>query len=448
MVSWANKYVPYGTLFLANINMMLLVTIIVLIPFSLRHVLPTNINFQTGAYSDFSSISLYISDLLLITFIWLNFRKNKIQKWHYFLIFFVFWTILEVIFNTQGFKALSVYFTIRLLALLVFCYSLSNWKLTTIHKEVFAWAFTILGLIQSLLALFQFIFQRSIGLYALGESHLSADAYGIAKIVAHGTKYVRGYGTFPHSNLLAAFLFFAIILNLYLFTKYYQKSTVYILSVSLVINIFGLLVTFSRAGIIAGVLGVGILAFALALNRDVKLLARILSIVVLSLGAGIAILAPYLLTRATITDNAVKERLFYNEIGEKIVRANPILGTGLGISVLHMEQYSPIKLQPWEIQPIHNYYLLSYAEWGIGSLILILFIIFTVWNVIKKTFTNAFGEDLYWNVSLSTIGIGILLLFFFDHYFYTIWPTQLLLWFYLGITRSTLSLKGNVQVPR
>ena len=77
--------------------------------------------------------------------------------------------------------------------------------------------FTIIiysALIQSLLAIFQFLKQKSIGFIFLKESFLSPEKYGVAKITIDGNIYIRAYGFFPHPNILGGFLLFSIIITI------------------------------------------------------------------------------------------------------------------------------------------------------------------------------------------------------------------------------------------
>jgi O-antigen ligase len=277
-----------------------------------------------------------------------------------------------------------------------------------------------------------------LGLYKLGESHLSPSTSGVAKIVTHGTTLIRSYGTFPHSNLLAAFLVTAILFNLYLLTKNYQKQTYLILSGFLILNIFGLFLTFSRAGIAAGLAGGIGFVLVQAINKEYLNFRRMIIPVTIGLVFSLGLLWPYLSTRATISDSAVKERVFYDKIGLKIIKDRPLLGTGPGVSVLHMEQYSDEQLQPWEIQPIHNYYLIALAEWGIAGIIFLLAIVGPILWLCYLTLKNRQDN---WAIVLCGTGLAILFLFMFDHYFYTIWPTQLLLWIIIGLIFQQIQQK-------
>lgn len=420
--------------------------LICLIPFSIRHVFDTQWNFTTGAYSDFTSLSIYLSDLVIITLITLLFIKkqsqetnshNFLHKWQYISVALVSWLAILLIFTSQF--QLQLYFSLRLTILIIFAFLIRR---INVPRENIAWLFTILGLFQSIISIAQFYLHKSIGLYFVGESHLSPTMYGVAKIVSHGTVLIRGYGTFPHSNLLSAFLVVSTLLNLYLIIKTYQQHVKFrqmvLLNMILLVNIFGVFTAFSRGGLIALFLGIAGLISILLINKRYSELLRIIVPCGTAVIIAITILNPYLLSRTSFSDNSTKERMFYNHIGLKMVKDKPISGLGTGLSVLHMKQYSKTDLKPWEIQPIHNFYLISWAEIGVGAILLIILIIFPILLLFKGLFRKASSLN-YWNLATLSILGAFIVLFMVDHYFYTIWPTQILLWLFVGLALNSVS---------
>ena len=434
----------------SRVTQYLLFFLVALIPFSIRHVFDTPWNYHTGAYSDFTSISLYISDFVLIALIAvvLFHRKHSVNLpkfWKYAALLSIAWLLLELFLQNKDLLPLQVYFSVRIALLIVFTATVTSLQ---VSRGKLAWLFTILGAIQSLIATIQFYAQKSIGLYLLGESHLDPEISGVAKIVSHGTKFIRGYGTFPHSNLLAAFLVGSTLFNLYLLTKTYQTPRgelsprgedwisrgtlrVILLHITLFLNVFGLFITFSRAGILALLVAVGVYSVIIYINKRVFDLFKVFLPILIAILASVAILWPYLATRTTFSDTATKERVFYNHIAKEIIIDKPIFGLGPGTSVLHMKQYSAEALESWEIQPIHNYYLISWAEWGIGTIPLIFIIVFPIIALFKRRNIKE------WDLTILAIGTSFLVLFFFDHYHYTIWPTQLLLWLIVGLALNS-----------
>jgi sterol desaturase/sphingolipid hydroxylase (fatty acid hydroxylase superfamily) len=106
-----------------------------------------------------------------------------------------------------------------------------------------------------------------------------------------------------------------------------------------------------------------------------------------------------------------------------------------------MQQFTSVKLEPWQIQPIHNYFLLTAAELGIAGAILLLG--FFLWHLAK------IGKSLIWQkiddenvhrLILAVILFTFLVLMLFDHYFYTIHQAQLLLWLILGLIMREIAI--------
>lgn len=405
----------------------LLYFLIALIPFSVRHVFETSWNQRLGFYSDFTVISLYISDLvlgLLIVLALLKFKSFSVPKvWLYTALSLVAWLILELIIQNHETFSLQLYFSLRFMALLCLTAIVAN---VQVSREKISWFFSGLSIIQSVIGSYQYIFQKSIGLSLIGESPLGHYLPNIANIVSHGTKIIRSYGTFPHPNVLAGFLVIGILFNLYLLTKKHQLPRGIILYLALAINILAIFLTFSRGGLLGLSVALVLTMLFMLINKHFSELRRLIPPIILGFSISILVVFPHLDARATVSDNASKQRLVFNEIGDRMISANPITGLGLRTSLFHMKQYSSTPLEQWEIQPIHNYFLISWAELGFGAIAILILILFPISTLFKKKMG-------IWNIILLGVGSGILVLFLLDHYFYTIWQTQVLLWVYLGV---------------
>lgn len=90
------------------------------------------------------------------------------------------------------------------------------WK--NITKILIFW-----GITQSIIAIWQFLVQKSIGLTFLKESIINPEILGVAKIIVGSEKYIRAYGLFPHPNILGGFLLLTII-STYLYKKHFLKD--------------------------------------------------------------------------------------------------------------------------------------------------------------------------------------------------------------------------------
>ncbi len=485
--------------------------------FPIRYVFPTASSYATGLYSDFTSISLYLSDIFLfIAFFFIlcsNFRKFK-KIFSFSLILAILWLFFVLFFNFKTISGLNIWIFAKFIELMVVSYGTTVIIFrdkTTKFKTLFLLIFVCLGTIQSAIGLLQFLNQSSIGLNLIGEQVIGSNLWGVAKVtcsvacqfigsttgVAHETAYIRAYGTFPHPNLLSAFLVATIFINLYLlinklkfesknalFSNRYSFFTNIWLNLALFINILGLTTTFSRGAYLA--FGIGLIIFFISfyLRRSAKAIVRgrwyfpWLNVVV-SLMISFLLFHPFLLSRATISDQATVERGVYNQIAVNMIKDKPFFGLGIGETVLHMEQYLPRTnfyesintpqttesnplantemvnskklvrgdqpkiLKPWQIQPIHNYFLLSAAELGIIGALLLIWVFLSHLKFIILNLKSNFNS---YYLLLTTLLIIFLVLMLFDHYFYTLQQTQMLLWMILGLI--AVEIKSGQQTTQ
>lgn len=418
--------------------------------FPIRHTFLTPSAYILGQYSDFTSFSLYLSDILLIITWFLvilprgELGTKRLIPNSYILILII-WLILDLIWHFKTNSNLNYYNALKYAELIVACGTAYHVFRKTSIKSLFLNVFVIFSSVESILALWQFAIQKSIGgfLHRLGESIIAPNIANVAKIVSSGTTYIRGYGTFPHPNLLSAFLITGIFILLYQILTETKLKYRFFYILGLFINILGLTVSFSRAGYIALAFGLvlffGFLIFFDTAIGKMRVWLTILY-VALALATSFIIFKPFLITRETISDDAVSARLTYAQIGGRMIKANPLFGVGIGESVLHMQQYSLAHLQPWEIQPIHNYFVLAVAELGLpGALIFILIFLSLLFGLIKKLRQLSDFTLVTYNLSLITILCSFLVLMQFDHYFYTLEQTQMLLWIMLGIITAEIS---------
>lgn len=405
--------------------------------FPLRLVLLTNSAYQTGAYSDFTSFSLYLSDILLFTTWCVLFlpRGEGIKDFYHVVKkpgILLLWLILAILWNNNNLLRLNYYFLLKYAELIV-AYGTVILILKNGFKYTYLyWLFGLLGAIQSIIAFLQFGLQTSLGLKHLGETLISSSLLGIAKVVSGGTTYVRGYGTFPHPNLLSAFLVITLLFSIYLAATETQKIKRFWAMLIIIINLFGLVITFSRAGYLAGLLGMTLL-FGYLLHYKAHWVWQTLTTALITTLCAMFIFWPLLTSRATITDQSTIDRMKYNQAGLRMIETHPFFGVGIGESALHMEQFMNEALKPWEKQPVHNYFILAGAEIGLlGLAILFWFFSLHILRLFKNLrLTNKLEFGLWLSILLSFIT-----LMQFDHYFFTLEQTQLLLWVVLGASMA------------
>ena len=432
-----------------NIAQIFFALFIISLFFPIRHIFINHSSYSTGLYSDFLSFSLYLSDILLF-FSFLCILPRGINYYKLPLLY-ITWLLVGILaLKSENFQ-LNWYFWLKYVELAAVAYGTAAF-LAQRDRFIrnFVSFFVFLCSFESILAIFQFISQKSLGLYRLGEPYIYPLDLGLAKIVVSGTKYVRAYGTFPHPNLLSAFLFTGIMFNIWLLLKYRPIFQRLSLSFLLLLNIIGITVTFSRAGFLALAIGlITLFVIILFKSSNRKIIIQTAGVVILSIFISFSIFHKFLDTRATISDQASKERIFYAKISLQIIKNHPWFGTGIGESLLHMQQYSPVKLWPWEIQPVHNYFLLTAAESGIVSaLLIILFFLIHIKHLIMKIGDSGKPNEDLLPIFLLVIFFGYLILMQFDHYFYTLEQTQMLLWVMLGIifaqTKSPIQIEKGI----
>lgn len=429
----------------------LLFSFLFLLAFGSRKIFNFSAVENIASFRENQTFSLYLFDLpilvALIAELFLFWKKshpfkNFSSKIHAFsflekiLLIFLFWIFIVFIFH---FSLISFYAFIRFAEAIFLFFWIK--KIFLSKKESFHTGIKILflsGILQTFIAFWQFIWQKSVGLFWLGESHLSPQILGVAKMELENQKLIRAYGTFPHPNLLATFLFFTLISGIYLFFNSSKQRQLYFLGSWWII--LGIFLSFSRSVWLVTFLFLTIFFF-----KKSYLFYRNSSNLILSFFQKsffwkfclslifilFLILNPLTKNRFCFNcqnDQSFSLRKIYSQNAKENIKENFLFGIGLGNFTLNLSKNNPQKLHPWEIQPAHNLYLLAGSE--VGFLGIIFFGIIFYELFFKK---NDFENFFLW------IFGGFLLLGFFDHYFWTLPQGQLL--FFLALAFFAYSCK-------
>ena len=335
-------------------------------------------------FIEYTNFFLYLSDILLVTTLlcWfvktLNFKefKAKLRKKTLLILgIFLIWSIFSL--TWAGNRQIGFYQVVKLAEFfLLFWFIIANIRT---RKRLFVTFFCLFlaGFFQSILAIGQYLSQKSLGLRLFGESILAPDKPGVAKIVVEGEKIVRAYGTLPHPNILAGFLILSILAGFALLfrTKINPKWLYMTLSLALSLQILGFLLTFSRTawvgGLIAGLVFLGLIIKKCSLGLEFslnKLKIASFGFILLVFIISISLLWPQISSRFYLEtgDQALSQRVFYLKNALNMVKERPLLGIGLGNFTLKLPQ----NLEFWQYQPVHNIFLLISAELGLIGLIL------------------------------------------------------------------------------
>jgi O-antigen ligase len=127
-------------------------------------------------------------------------------------------------------------------------------------------------------------------------------------------------------------------------------------------------------------------------------------------------------------EEAVTQRILYNEIAGGVTKTNPLLGVGIGQSVvdlMHRFRYYP----QYFYQPTHNIYLLISSETGfLGLIFFLLFIFFLFWEKIGlKTDGRRRARPPAAIYPLLIVSY-FLLSGLFDHFLWTLQQGSFILW--------------------
>ncbi|MFA5173203.1 MAG: O-antigen ligase family protein [Candidatus Paceibacterota bacterium] len=386
-------------------------------------------------FHEYESVFLYASDLFLVLFLIMGTavlfskkERTKKGKSILFLIYFLTAAIFSLIFSPLF--ILSICFLLRLFTLAGAAFLISELiRKKTIEVKNILGIISLGAIFQSAVAFFQFKFQKSLGLYFLGEPMLSSNTPGISKITADGAKIIRAYGTFLHPNILSAFLIMGFLALLYFyFKKENLKEKILILIFSYPV-LLAIILTFSRQAWIALLMSIFFLSIMIILKKKMTGVKKMIPIF-LALVFAVIPAKDFILERAPIStkEDAVTERLAYNEMGISLIKENPF-GSGLGTQVSYAykngfyEKFGMTKSWLW--QPIHNIYLLIASETGILGITLFLAFVLSLLIPIKKISLEIAVIKINF-LAFLIIGIS-------DHFFWTIGQGQIMLWLLIGL---------------
>ncbi len=393
-------------------------------------------------FNEWSSAFLYFTDVVLgvIFFLWLwRLPEDKIifDKTDCWLLSFL--GVVCISLSVAQNLTLGLYQGLKLLEFaLLFFYVKYNFS-RLFNFERLLQVVVASGLFQALLAISQFFFQKDLGLLRIfGESIIGPQVAGVAKIDMPGFEILRAYGTFPHSNPLALFLFItlACLVCLFFLKNYTSfKARIFFVVASFIL-ILSFLLTFSRAITALAALA---LLFYLILSKN-KLLPMILLINVILLSW---LLYPELTHRYDpvnlLDSQAVNFRIFYNQLALAMIKSNPLLGVGAGNFVwrsadfwasMDLIKYTLKKdgVGYWVFQPAHNVFLLIAAETGLLGLATFLIFLFLI---IRKVFVDLPNPSVKICFMFGVLCFTVLLSI--DHYLWTLQQGSLLLWISLGL---------------
>ncbi len=395
----------------------LFLLVLAAVPIQLGKFFFPNYSYVLGIPIDYRAQNLYLSDIIVLAYlltsiVTLSLSKKKLKsnfgkfcKERSFYLFSLCLFLSYLLVNSLFFsisKYASLYFFAKSLEfglLSIFAaYDFSEIKLKPLIPQVIT--FSIIW--QSSIALLQFLNQRSLGFWILGERSFNITTPDIAHFEVFGYQLLRPYGTFSHPNVLGAFL---VIYTLILISTRPNKTTLFISPATTVL-------TFSKGAILT------LLTASIIISKNLKDFT--LKIILLG------VIALMLARIASTTQVAsVAERLTLIKAALDISLKNLIFGIGsnnfiLELSKLDLTSISQIRL----LQPVHNVFLLVLVENGLVGLFLFATMLFAV---SQKAQTK----------EKTAIFIAILIFATIDHFLWTLQQGLLIFWLSLSFILSS-----------
>jgi hypothetical protein len=357
---------------------------------------------------DYLAVTIYLWDLLLygLIFVWL-FQKSRINKLAgLFLLISLVTSVISMFFSTS---LVGISRLVNMIPASLFALYLSSKSAGFIRQQIdnfLPW--TIIW--TASLALLQIVFGKTIGFWLLGERNFDLLTPGIATFNWYGQVFLRPYATFPHPNVLAAFILLAGLIIL--FISRVGKKWLLIIQMAVLGTIIA---SFSRASIaVATVLSVFLLR---------KYFVYLFLVFIL--------LSPLLYIRFDSAFNFDQLSLVRREelaqTAWKITQTHPWVGVGFNNYIPTAVSASFLSGTNRFLQPVHNIFLLTLSETGIIGLMG--FIIF-LFSPLCVSIDNRL-------LSRSQVGGLILIISFLgmiDHYFLTLPQGQRVLFLIWGLS--------------
>ena len=391
--------------------------------------------------SVYSEINFYFSHALMLIifslFVWLRFREGawrRVNRLFFFPLGALGLLIAGSILVAPDKILASYYYFIFLAALSLFFVvrvgtEQHNYEEYVINRFTLAYSFLAGMLAQALLGIYQFLTQSSFACKYLGLAAHDPIVSGTAVIETMDGRWLRAYGGLDHPNVLGGALAISLILAAYLLIKkkvinsQAQAWTSVFLFIFYFIALYALLFSFSRAAWLAFVLGLVVLLIRIIRSRDKWAVGRLVALIIFSVILVFLTSLPFkdlILTRVEVNtrleQQSVEERQSQLVEAGELIKSKFITGVGVGNYQEALAKQDDYKKPLWAYQPVHNVFLLLWAQSGLLSLVAFaIFVVFLLKYGRRDKYSLAIALALFilamldhWLLSLP---FGVLFLF-------------------------------------
>ncbi len=406
-----------------------------LLPFQTKLILLAGTN-------NFTEISLYLSHLALILALvcfliyqFLNRQNNKVPIYWYFMLAFVSFYSFSLFFAADRILAL---YKISLLLLAVGLFYMLRFSLaedsllgSVVSRLKLIYAFLLSVFLHAILAIYQFLSQSTFANKYLGLALHNPELVGTSVIEASSGRWLRAYGGLDHPNILAGVLVVALLLSAYLLLK--RKIINSRLQIYGILSIFvgyfvyltALFFTFSRSAWLALIVGALTLLVFFIKKEDKWTTGRYIFLLFFSLilftflsFSFKDIITTRLQASSRLEQVSLTERSDELQTVTRFIKKQAWFGLGAGNYTIALSLQEINNKYP---QPVHNSFLLLFAESGVFSVLALLFFIFFF-----------FKDSRRGALSIAVI-LALLVLMFFEHWFFSLPFGVLFFMFILGL---------------
>jgi len=353
--------------------------------------------------------------------------KKKIKTGHlsYFALILGWWFLLIFSLTHQDFNSIYALGLASHSAMFVLLYFMIVNRVISVRSMMIVFIASMS--FQSIVAIYQFLTQSSMGLHFLGEPYISSEGAHLAKMNFSGKELIRSYGTLPHPNVLGGFLSLSMIATFFLSVK--KKG---LKPALLALQFAGLMFSFSRSALVS--LITALLLMVLLYRREAKLSSR--KVINGVLGLLIAELGVVAWMRVSDLSQSSSLRVDGIMTALEVFDSHP-MGVGFRAYTMALDQVGTQALMPWDYQPVHNIFMLLLTELGVFGLLLgTWFFLFTILKLYERRKRLLTKQRLQKKRLLLCAMMIIAIIGLFDHYWLSLNQGLAVLTLFFGLASA------------
>jgi len=420
----------------------LLYIFIFLIPWQTRYIYKSlTLN---GKSFEYGKLSLYLSEIFLILLIICSLiyikkkDKSREKPSRAILVIFIFLLVVLISFFSALNKQLYFYGLIKLMEVIVLYFLITKTKFSYLKLGM---SFVFSMLIHGFLGIYQFFSQSIFSNKYLGIAEQISYRGGVSVLEGSFGRLLRAYGGFSHPNIFGGFLVIAILILIsvyfysvksgFLSNRETKKKKNVLFCLSLIILFSALILTFSRSAFLALFLSLFVLLiYSVFRKTETKKVISLLLILILVSGFSFVLFNDFLKTRIQGQERleleSSTERIVLRDQALELLNQNWFLGTGINNYIVVVYERVDSNLNIWEYQPVHNVYLLAFVELGVLGFLAYVYLL--AYFLYQSFISNDLNK-----VVLGLIILVIVVINFFDHYFWTCWSGLSITFLIIGL---------------